>query len=204
MENQPPTSSPADQNAAAPTPIVNADGSMEIGPVKISPPRVDATMRLRVLTCEHCGVPFAMPLTMFLAKTHLGSLAYCPGGHSQKLRRESLAKADLLFAAQYLADELTQRTYELQAACFEIARLKIASPPAVTAPAAPVEGKELLRRINLEISRALIRASHSFKSRSPVCTRCGKLFANRRSFKNHLERFHAADIAAMPATAYAD
>ena len=150
---------------------------------------IDALNRLRITSCDDCGVMFALPQQIWAQRVNDGGEIYCPNGHRTELRDASESGENLAIMNVELLTELTQRTHELRMAQNEIARLP---HPAES----PIGEAELKRRIELSASRAM-----RLERGRPICIYCGRTFKGS-GFRVHLRREHSETISNMPAVCF--
>jgi hypothetical protein len=160
-----------------------------------APQYIDAATPLRITTCPDCGIVFALPLAVFLERVAAGGVVSCPNGHPVILGKPKIAPGDTLALSASLVAELAQMRHELAVARGALLRATPVSPAREAAPATP---EEILRRINLLVSRVRFVGRESRR----LCALCGKNFQNNYSFKRHLQEQHAEKIAALPADAF--
>jgi hypothetical protein len=153
----------------------------------------DADTPLRITACPDCGIVFALPLALYLDRVAAGGVVSCANGHPILLGRPKIADGDTLALSAHLVAELNQTRHELAQARGALLR---AASPAPTAEVAPTPA-EISRRVNLLTSRA-----RGDGRRRSICHLCGKSLQSGSSFKRHLQRQHAAEIAALPAGAF--
>ena len=70
-------------------------------------PTFDVAARLRILTCQVCGIPFGMPAALHVHRTHQRQPVYCPAGHENRLTYPTDSEtSDTFFGMAMPFDEL--------------------------------------------------------------------------------------------------
>lgn len=156
---------------------------------------IDGAVPLRITSCRTCGIVFALPLKVYAERLDAGGSITCPNGHPMLLLESKIAAGDLLALSVRLVADLSQARHEVEAMRGRLIR---ATPSTPAADAAPLTPEELLRRVNMLVSRAAIRGDRDRR----ICTFCGKLYKGNTTFKKHLRNQHAPAIASLPPVAF--
>jgi hypothetical protein len=152
------------------------------------PADADAATRLRFSTCATCGVAFAMPALLYLARAESAAPFYCPNGHSNVIKK--LDEEPLRVQLGGALDELSHARSEANHLRAELSALHAKLPAELLA----VDRKELMRRCEILAARA-----EQVQYGQLVCPVCGKQKKEQRSLRDHLRRTHARDVSEMSA-----
>jgi hypothetical protein len=157
-----------------------------------SPLVFDVAARLAVTTCPACGIAFAIPAALYLARANEKGSIHCPGcGEARALDRDAEPAEDWLALGVQQLLEIQQLKHRVRQAEGELEQLR----PKM-AEAQPPDAAEIKRRANILAERSRPGATYGKR----ICRYCGK---GSTSLYRHLMRVHKDELAAEPAATFA-
>jgi hypothetical protein len=144
--------------------------------------RFDAVARLRIITCEACGMIFAAPESLCLARAQQGEPISCPSTHANHLPDPTKTPGDLAATVQQL---LVERVSLQQ----QVARLELHVQP-TPSPTDPPTNADLKKRARLLAFTARLASGGGV-----ICPVCANAIQSPRDLATHLYRRHRGQIA---------
>jgi hypothetical protein len=142
---------------------------------------------MSLITCTECGVVFAIPRELMIARAEKAQPIHCPSGHTTIIDPEELTTRNMLRLHLRAMVELRKRTAELNRTKLQIAR-------AAETTAGEVSPEEFKRRLRILANRA-----ERTNDRRLTCTWCGGSYSSPYDFRQHVQRKHHAEVRSLPA-----